>query len=225
MNYSALSSHYFTDWILVVTTLICLIVSWNHRDQKQLFFIHIYIVASLILDILASITEVIFYDKWPWQEINSVALNVYTLLEFTLIYLFILQSISRRKILFVIKILYTSYLLVVVGFWAISPGRLALNFPHLFALEGMIITIFCLLYFYEFIKSNSFEDIQKNSHFISISGILFYFSTTVPYYFSAFSLLQISPSFSNTYSCINYCLYTILFLTFIKAYLCSPHRD
>jgi hypothetical protein len=63
-------------------------------------------------------------------------------------------------------------------------------------------------------------EINKDSNFIAISGILFYFSASVPYYFSSSQELNLPANFFVVYDCINYAFYTILFLTFIKAYLC-----
>lgn len=225
MNYAVFTSHYFTDWILTVTTLVSFIISWTHRRHKQLFLIQIYITASLVVDLLSSLTELVFLDSKIWCITNNVVLNLYSILEFSLICLFIYRLIINKAIRATARILYFAYLVICSAFWATFPKKLASNSPHLFALEGILITLFCLFYFYEFMQSDTYKEIRSNSQFIIISGILFYFSTTVPYYFSAFSLIEISPTFSNVYSCINYCLYTVLFITFIKAYTCRIRTE
>ena len=220
MNYTVFTSHYFTDWILTATTLVSFVISLIYRAHKQLFLIQIYIAASLFIDILFMITELLFPDKRLWHEIDCVSLNLYSILEISLIFLFIKKEINRKSTQYSLKILYGIYISFCLVIWMYFKNAIISNSPHLFALEGIIITAFCLVYFYEFMHSNLTNDIQDNTHFIVICGILFYFSTTVPFYFSSSSLLQISPTFSIIYNCINYCLYTILFLTFIKAYLC-----
>jgi hypothetical protein len=162
----------------------------------------------------------LFPGKRLWPEINNAMLNLYSILEISLIYLFISRIIVRISIRISMKILYSIYVIFCAIFWLYFPNAITLNIPHLFALEGIMITIICLLYFYEFMKSGLAGDIQENTHFIVICGILFYFSTTVPFYFSSNSLLKISPALRIVSDCINYCFYTTLFLTFIKAYLC-----
>ena len=219
MNYAVFTSHYFTDWILTVTTLISFIVSWTRRNHKQLFLIQIYITASLIVDILSTLTELIFMDNKVWHEIDCASLNLLSILEITLIFLFVIKIITRRAIRKCMIVLYITYGSFCTSIWLSFPRAFISNTPLLYAMEGVIITIFCLLYFYDLMHSISNDEIRKKPDFWAISGILFYFSITCPFYM-LMKGLHSTPFVNVIFTCIDYCLCTILFISFIKAYLC-----
>lgn len=222
MNYAVFTSHYFTDWILTVTTLVSFIISWTHRRHKQLFLIQIYITASLVVDLLSSLTELVFLDSKIWREIDCVSLNLFSILEITIIYLYIIKTIGRKLFRTGMKILYMIYICFCIIIWLSFPKALISNTPHLYALEGIIITVFCLLYFYELMHLPPKEEIWNKPDFWVISGLLFYFSITCPFYM-LLNGLNSTPLANIIFSSFNYCLYTILFISLIKAYLC-PFR-
>src|SRR6185437_742471 len=208
MNYSVFTSHYFTDWILTATTLVSLVISWTHRAHKQLFLIQIYIIASLFIDVLLTLTELLFPDDKLWMKINSITLNLYSILEIVLISLFISNAIGRASIRGLIKKLCAIYILLFISIWLYFPATVTLNLRHLFAIEGILITTFSLFYFYEIMHMGFSVEINKDSNFIAISGILFYFSASVPYYFSSSQELKLPANFFVLYDCINYAFYT-----------------
>ncbi len=220
MNNTIFTSHYLTDWILTATTLVSFVISWKFRAHKQLFLIRIYIAASLFVDILSSVTELLYPESKVCGEIYNGTINFYSLLEISIIYMFISTITLGKRTRKCMKILYLIYILVCAILWIYFPHAIILNIHHLYSFEGVLITAICLLYFFELIQNDFHTDILENPQFIIICGILFYFSTTVPYYFTSTSLLEISPSFRLIYDCANYLFYTILFLSIIKAFLC-----
>lgn len=220
MNYSVFTSHYFTDWILTATTLLSLVVSWKRRAHKQLFLIQIYISVSLFTDIFFTLTDLLFSKRIFWSKINCIILNLYSILEISLISLFICNAIERKGFNKTIKIILSIYIVFCISIWLYFPDAITSDLHNLFALEGILIAIFCLLYFYEIIRTGFSTKISEDSNFIAICGILFYFSSSVPYYFSSYNFFDLSADFLIIYDCMNYSFYTVLFLTFIKAYLC-----
>jgi hypothetical protein len=220
MNYSVFTSHYFTDWILTATTLVSFVISLTHREHKQLFLIRLYIGASLFIDILFTVAELLYSTNKLCVEIGDVILNLYSILEISLLSLFIRNAVKRKKFRRLIKTLCNFYILFSISVWIYFPTAITSNLHYLFAVEGIFITAFSLVYFYEIIHSGFLTRISKDPKFIVISGILFYFSTSVPYYFSSYDLLQVSLNSFMIYDSINYAFYTVLFLTFIKACLC-----
>ena len=219
MNYSVFTSHYFTDWILTATTLLSLVVSWKRRAHKQLFLIQIYIAASLLLDILISSTDSLISNNKTWFEIDCVSLNLYAILEIILLSLFICNAILKRNIAHVVKTLCILYILFCFSIWIYFPSAITSNTPYLFAFEGILITTICLLYFYDLMHSLPKEGIRAKPDFWIASGILFYFSTTGPYYLMIKNF-DYTSTINSSFTSVNYCLSTILFLSFIKAYLC-----
>ena len=219
MNYSVFTSHYFTDWILTATTLVSLVISWTHRAHKQLFLIQIYIIASLFIDVLSSITELLFSNNKLWLDMDCLAFNLFSILEISVIFLFISKKIYKRKIRHILKALFSIYIILCVITWMSFPKAIISNIPYLFGLEGIIISTICLLYFYDLMQSPPAERIWGRPDFWVISGLLLYFSTTCPFYL-ALDDLKYTPVINITFTSINYCLYTLLFIAFIKAFLC-----
>ena len=222
MNYSVFSRPYFTDWILTATTLVSLIVSLVHRVHKQLFLIQIYIVASLFIDVLSTITELFFSDNELWLDTDCIVFNLFSILEISIVYLFTAKLINKKETKLVAQILCIVYIFSCVLIWISFPKAIISNTPDLFGLEGILISSICLLYFLDLMHSLPMEGIMKKPDFWVISGILFYFSTTSPLYFVLTGLKNI-PFINIAFTSANYCLYTVLFLTFIKAYLCPIH--
>ena len=219
MNYRVFSTYYFTDWILTLTTLVSFVISIYHRRHKQLFLIQIYIAASLLLDILVSSTDPLISNNKTWFEIDCVSLNLYAILEITLLSLFICSAIVKRTIAHIVKTLCIIYILFCFSIWIYFSKAITSNTPYLFALEGILITTICLLYFYDLMHSLPKEGIRTKPDFWIASGILFYFSTTGPYYLMIRNFDYIS-TMNSFFTSVNYCLSPLLFFAFIKAYLC-----
>ncbi len=222
MNNTIFTSHYLTDWILIATTLVSFVISWKFRAHKQLFLIRIYIAASLFVDILSSATELFFPESKICLAIDNAVLNLYSILEISVIYLFINRTISRKSFKISIQLFYIFYVGLCLIIWVFFPKAIISNTPYLFALEGILIAGLCLPYFYELIYSLPIERISKVPDFWVISGILFYYSSTFPFYFILIGL-HYAPSINVIFISVNYFLYTILFLAFIKAFLCPIH--
>ena len=105
--------------------------------------------------------------------------------------------------------------------WIIKVKGIFTFVPNLFGFEGILIIVPCFFYIYEILKSDSYIDLKNNAHFIVICGILFYFGITIPSYFSWYNLYYLSPQFIKIVIVTNYTFYTILFISFMKAYLCT----
>jgi hypothetical protein len=219
MNYSVFTSHYFTDWILTATTLVSFVISLTHREHKQLFLIRLYIGASLFIDALSSITDLFFSTKKRWLDMDCLAFNLFSILEIYIIFIFTIRKINKESTRNIQKILSTSYISFCTIIWIVFPKAIISNIPYLFGIEGIVISTICLLYFYDLMQSPPTENIWRRPDFWVTSGILFYFSTTCPFYLALKGLMH-APLVNIAFTSLNYCLYTILFISFIKAYLC-----
>jgi hypothetical protein len=121
MNNTIFTSHYLTDWILIATTLVSFVISWKFRAHKQLFLIRIYIAASLFVDILSSATELFFPENKMCGEIYNCVINFYSLLEISIIYLFIRKITIKKRIRVGMKIIYLIYIFSCALLGFISP--------------------------------------------------------------------------------------------------------
>ena len=67
----------------------------------------------------------------------------------------------------------------------------------LYGFESLLIIIPCLFYIYELLKSNLLISLKSDANFISTCGLLFYFSISIPTYFSWYTLYYLSPGFDK----------------------------
>ena len=92
--------------------------------------------------------------------------------------------------------------------------------PDLLGVEGILITTCCIYYIFEILKFDMNVDLKSDANFIATCGILFYFSLSIPTYFSLYNLHYLAPAFEKITILANSIFYTILFISFMKAYIC-----
>jgi hypothetical protein len=208
-----------TDWFSLITIIAALIISVIYRDKKELIPIQVYIVVSFIFNFIAKI-----FDSYPknstYNHIGEVALNIYSLLEIAILYYFLFVRIKGNKFRITIIIFFATYLLICFAFWTIRKNAFFAFSPDLFGIECLLITIPCLFYIYEILKSDLPVNLNSDINFIITCGILFYFSISIPSYFSWYNLTLIAPGIVRILILFNSFFYTVLFFSFMKAYLC-----
>jgi hypothetical protein len=144
-------------------------------------------------------------------------------LEISFMYLFLYGLIRGDKFRVIIKFLYSLYILICTIIWVVIKKGIFITIPSLFGIENLFIIMPCLFYLYEMIKSDDIIDFKTDSNFMATCGILFYFSTTTPYFFGAYSLFKLG--LYEFFSLMNTVFYMLLFISFLKAYLCPiPER-
>jgi hypothetical protein len=201
-----------------VTLVIAFILSLIHREKKDLFQIKLYIAISIVVSLI-DIFCFLFENNLS-QKIEPAALNFTSLFEISLIYNFLYARIKGTNFRISIIIFFIIYLLTCTLIWTIHKSWIFSFIPDLFGIEGLLITIPCLFYIYEILKSDLHTDIRSDSNFIVTCGILFYFSVSTPIFFSWYILYYLSPGFSKILITSNSVFYIILIISFMKAYLC-----
>jgi hypothetical protein len=212
-----------TDWFSLIAIIIALIISVIYRNKKELFPIQVYIVVSFVFNFIAKI-----FDSYPkkstYNNIGEVALNIYSLLEIALLYYFLFVRIRGNKFRITMILFLTTYLIICATFWTTRKDSFFAFSPDLFGIECLLITIPCLFYIYEILKSDLPINLNYDTNFIITCGILFYFSISLPSYFSWYNLTLIAPGIIRILILFNSFFYSILFFSFMKAYLCPTPK-
>jgi hypothetical protein len=205
------------ELISIIVMVVTLAFSLIHRNKRNLFIIQLYIIISLIINVLLKILEY-QTEKQISLKYASMLIKIYSIIEFTLLCLFFLRLIKGKKSRNTLKILYSIYVSIFFAISIIFKNAIFLNMSPIYGLENIFIAIPALLYIFEMVKSDDIVDLKSSSEFIAVCGILFYFSVTTPYFFYnhdalRFGLLQL-------FSLLNTIFYILLFTSFLKAYLC-----
>jgi hypothetical protein len=218
MNYAFLSQYYFTDWIMFCITIIAFGISLRSFHDKRLKILTVYLSGTIIMDALA-----VFFDA---QGLNvgsneykyDISLNIYMLFECTTFTFYIFTNLAKSIWKVYTIILYCIFIIFLLIIWNKYPTSFSKYSPQLFAIEGLFIVLFCLFYLYELSKSSL--NLKKQPSFWIITGSIFYFSVTIPYYLLFYSLQNRLPEYLPLVNSLSFILYSILYLFFIKAFLC-----
>ncbi len=205
------------EWLNLLVLAFALVLSLVVRKHQDLLLIQFYIIISLGLNIWLKIAEHLPNDI-QYKYISGFVVNIYSIIEFSLIYLFLFRLITRGEFRISMRLFYIFYVSLNTAVWMAYKRSIFRPISHLYGLESILITIACLFYFLEILKSDRIIDFKSNSEFIVVCGLLFYFSISVPFFFSVsstykFKLFDIIASFNTLF-------YILMFVSFLKAYLC-----
>jgi hypothetical protein len=207
--------------IIVLLLLYALIIAFRHRG-KNLKLITIYVLVSTIF---SSVDTIMFIFNSHDYRLLSVMYNSYDIFEFLIINSFIfsrLRSASFRIINILCVLVYFSMCYIDFSHFYFTNHT-----PILSGIGYIFIAIPSLLLLFEILKSDLTTDLRLNPDFLIASGLLFYFSLSVPMSFflgNAFftnNILDISEYLVS----INYIFYLVLLYTFIVAYSCPPIKS
>lgn len=171
------------SWLPYLTLLLSIIFYSNYKQYAFYKYFIIYILSIIIFDILSR----------NFFTINNITLfNVYTFFEFNSFALLYYHLIKDRRRLKILKAL-------VIAFNAIYFISFYFDYYILYTipLEGVVNSIFVILFFIELLNSERILNYKKLLPFwISVSFLIFYL-TTVPfwslYYSSIFDSRAMFP--------------------------------
>ena len=205
---------------MVVIAILALIVSIRRYNRiKPLNVFTGYCLASVLQTVYLPVA-LLNGPNVMAQWINHVLINLFLLLEFTVFSWFLYHSIFSVNMRRVIKLASVTFLLFLLGYWVINSSSFyRLFIPPLFAVESLLLVFPCLFYFYERLKNVDTGSLKDQYAFWVILGILVLNACSLPLFLLTDVLyLQVSD---NVFS-INFILYSLLFLAFIRAYYCRP---
>ncbi len=214
------TANQITDWISLSVILGALITSIVYRNRSDLLSIQVYIIASFIFNLIAKVFD--FHSKnTAYNHISEVVLNVFSLLEISLLYYFLFTRIKSQKFRITIILFLLAYYSTCIIFWSIKKNSFYAFSPDLFGIECLLLVISCLFYLYEILNSDLSINLNSDPNFIITCGILFYFSVSAPSFFSWYNLRLMAPNILRMLILSNSIFYAILFFSIMKAYICT----
>ena len=192
-----------TYWIYLFSITTSLVVSLTNGKKKDLVPIQVYIIVSFLVNGALKVTEILSIEK-QFDEAESAIVNIYSILEISILYYYFFKRISRREFHISMRIFLLIYYSACSILWYFEAKGIYYFSPFLFGLEGLLITIPCFFYIYEIFKSDLRIDLRSNSNFIVTCGILFYFGVTIPSYLSWYNLYNVAPEALKITIILNY---------------------
>jgi len=212
------SANKIADLLSFLTTIVALIIILTRKKRKDLIQIKLYIILVFIVNVIDII--LFLYKNEFSNKIESAIVNIDSILEMSLLYSLLYNRITGMKFRIAMIIFYSIYLLICAFLWTSDKIMFVSFTPFLFGIEDLLITIPCLFYIHEILNSDLTIDLKSDSSFIATCGILFYFSISTPCCFSWYTLYYLSPGFEKILMFSNLICFTLLIISFMKAYLC-----
>ncbi len=191
------------------------------KGDRRVRFITYYITVALINDILCVTSDLCIKNEELRIKIPGMFISLFTLIEITIFFIYIYTNIlNRRRKNIVIGILIFFFLF---SFFIQFRNHLFYNYYQTiswaFVFESLCLIIPCLLYFFELFTLPKII-LQQHPSFWIVTGILFYASCSIPIFLLNDYINKNIPECYNIIFSLNYILYSILFLLFIKGYIC-----
>jgi hypothetical protein len=210
---------HISNWLSLTVMVTVFFFTFRYPDRKNLILIKIYIILSIVVNLIMNVLDS-FFPQSDHRNFEQAVFNICCLLEISLIYYFLLNKIKGKWFRAISSISFFLYIFICILFWLLN-NRIFYSFtPVLLGFESLLITGYCLFNIYEILKSEVIINLKTDANFIVTCGILFYFSLSVPTYFSWYNLHYLAPSFEKITIFANSIFYTVLFISFMKAYLC-----
>jgi hypothetical protein len=216
-------SYYFIPlmWLIALAVVIMGII--KRRQLGSLKWLVFQAGATLLQGGTFIVTYIDEINKknGSWAIIQAASQFGFLLLELFFCTLFIKSSIVNKSFKKVI-VIYTGLVVIILPliFFSNSIDKNATT--PLFVTENICLTASCLLYFTDLFRQPPTRHLLQDPAFWAISGMLLLFSIGTPL-FLLFDVLGYHFALESIYV-INYILYCILYLTYLKAIQCSPAK-
>jgi hypothetical protein len=200
-------------FLLLIAGPVIIFFKRNEIPVLIWLFVPIYVLALAV--------EVAGHILLP-KGVNTILYyHLYQIFEalFLFIYYYLLfKEQFQKKIVSVMLVLYVA---AVVYWYIIPPSLLHVPVRYEFVVEAIFISVLSCIYLYQLYRSDDEIDFTKNPHFwINIANLIFY-SGDMIFMWSRDFLNQNFRDVFGKLSYISYILNLFLYITYIKAFLCS----
>lgn len=205
-------------WIGTGVILVSFIISiFSKNDKTYMHGFFFCILIALLVSINTICCKFVFlYDIEICFFIQSI-LILLDLTFWTLFFLKLLNDIKKHKIIKILFIITLSLALYILNYNSTGKSNL-----HVAALLNICKTIFCILFYHNLFKKISNQNILLEPSFWIVNGLIFYSCLSIPLYgLNSYIKLQFSPLIYYNILSISNMLIIIMYLFFIKAYLCK----
>lgn len=215
---------YYTGLVMQMMSLITIIIYLiKSGKSKQIKYLGIISIASFIQMLLTEFQMLTDPHYIKARYIDQKTMYLYLAIELACCSLYIKEHIQSRKskiLIITSSTLFGVYIVIfgLVHFWG---KYLPL---HIEVIEGLLIIVYCLYYFYELFALKPDKILIREPSFWAISGMLVLFSAITPLFllFDYMRKNHIRMGYS-LYS-INNIAYCLLFITFIIAILLNKKK-
>ena len=210
---------------MMACSFVAAITGYFHRNRfyalRKFYFYPLLSLAQITVFYFIEIFKVRLQTK---NNVIVFTANLFLLAEFFLIYSFFLNTLKTKAIKILLHAIQVIYSLAVAFIWLISSSIFKFS-GELLIIQSFCILIPVLIYFYELFKWPTVNNLLTLPSFWISTGIVVYFACTLPLFLMKDFVFNKSGYLKEVdLYLINFVAYGIMFLLFIKAYLC-PKRD
>ena len=210
-----------TQWLLFLSIIAAFLISSVFRRNKELRPIQLYIILLLAVNSVVMIFFLMDNKNENYKNLSSLIINLFSIFEILVLYYFLYFKLKNAWFRFFTLLFLPIYISLCFALWIMNKKAIFSFLPDLFGIESLLIVIPCLFHIYEILKTEFNINLKSNPNFIVTCGILFFFSVSVPIYFSWYNLYYLAPGFDKTLNISIIFLSSILNISFMKAYLCN----
>jgi hypothetical protein len=201
---------------MIIIILVSFIVAFlHHKDSEDLKIITYYLGVFVLQNFISIYSELIVNNIL----IEMFSENMFLATEFAIFSIYLYRVISSHKMRRIIKKFYWTFpallLLELIKWPLYGPSGFAVVLKALYLIGP------CLVYFYELFTTRRLVFLKNHPSFWIVTGILFYNSCTIPIFLTTNYFEKKAPLYGNIFFALNYILYGLLGLLFIRAYLCK----
>ncbi len=197
-------------YLLLVSSLLVLVFRWKMVDKRLRIYIPIFI--------LAITTEKIRDYLYP-QDISKQAYHFYHFAEMLLLsvyYITLFKKPAHKKICVAGFLIFSVYFIYT---YFMQPGNLLTDKRGELVVQGILITIYSLMYLYQLYLSEDAGQPYGNVHFWVVTVNLIYYSGGVFFngyiYYLLSMKMKVYDQLAYIMIVLNYLLYTVYLISFI----------
>lgn len=199
----------------LITMIVYLI---NPVKSSSTKYLAIVAFASFVQILIVEFIMLYDLNKKTGTYIDQKVMYIYLVVEITCCGLYVrenIQSGKSKKLMLASLILFSIYT-ITFGITHLSIKYLP---SHIAIIEGLLIIVYCLYFFYELFIIKSDKILLSESSFWAISGMLVLFSTITPLFLFFNYIVNNHYTLAHSLYAINNIAYCLLFVTFIIAIL------
>jgi len=214
-----------TDLLLVGTLLATIVVSIkNNKKFKILNYFPIYTVSLLsgIIFNRISVVNHVRTELFPIATYWDYSVTLLELMIFSHFYYQLIKNHIVKSFIILSNLLFVPFFvfMAVIDKNLLNKGITESTQSIVYTVEGVILLILCLAYFFELFKKLPIVNLKNDPVFWISIGLLFFMACTLPYSLLENYFDKYYPSLSFMLYSLFYVFYVLLLIMIIRAYLC-----
>lgn len=224
------SNCYYTILLSIFSAAVFLVFGAIHykklAELKSLVF---YSFLSFFQQVFAIYTVGSLKNGETGVKSLNTSINIFMLLEFAIFCNILFKSISSATVKRFLLISTVFFLSLTVYNWVFLSG-LYKNPYELTVLEGLLIILPCLAYYYDLFKKPRLLPLIQEPLFWVATGMLIFFGSIIPLFLLGDYIMHHFNNIYNGVYSINFISYSLLFTCFLQAARCrarvvEPDRE